>query len=316
MKRPASERVGVLIVGAGPTGLTLAIDLARRGVVCHVVEAAERRTVNPRCNTTSARSMEIFRRLGLSGDIRRTGLPEDYPTSIQYRTSMRGEEIFRIDLPSAGEVLAGAGKDRWPTPEPQHRISQLFLEPVLERHAKSLPGLTLERGTRLTGLRQDEDQVEAVVESTAGTRVLHCDYVVGCDGAHSAVRRHLGIRYQGVDAIRKFVSTFVRSPELGRLAARDRAWTYWTYGRHRVHHRDRRARPVAQPRGLRSRPRHGGRGPRTASPGGGRRLRRARGARRRALDWPPASWPSGTTREGCSWPGTPRTSGSPSADSA
>ncbi|NIY63914.1 FAD-dependent monooxygenase [Streptomyces malaysiensis] len=228
------DRVGVLIVGAGPTGLTLAIDLARRGVACHVVEAAEERAVNPRCNTTSARSMEIFRRLGIADDIRRAGLPEDYPTSIQYRTTLRGEEIFRIDLPSADDVLTGAGRDRWPTPEPQHRISQLFLEPILERYASGLPGLTIERGTRLVELRQYKDQddhAEAVVESDGTTRVLHCHYVVGCDGAHSAVRRQLGIRYQGVDAIQKFVSTFVRSSELGRLAARDRAWTYWTYGR-------------------------------------------------------------------------------------
>ncbi|MET8005281.1 FAD-dependent monooxygenase [Nonomuraea glycinis] len=225
------DRVGVLVVGAGPTGLTLAIDLARRGVACHVVEATEERGVNPRCNTTSARSMEIFRRLGLADDIRRAGLPEDYPTSIHYRTSLRGEEIFRLDLPSAGDVLAGAGRDGWITPEPQHRISQLFLEPILERHASGLPGLTLERGTRLVELRQHEDHVEAVVETGGVRRTLHCAYVVGCDGAHSAVRRQLGIRYEGVDAIQRFVSTFVRSPELGRLAARDRAWTYWTYGR-------------------------------------------------------------------------------------
>ncbi|SPT56836.1 MULTISPECIES: FAD-dependent monooxygenase [Actinomadura] len=226
-----ADRIDVLVVGAGPTGLTLAIDLARRGVACHVVEAAEERGVNPRCNTTSARSMEIFRRLGLADDIRRAGLPADYPTTIQYRTALRGEEIFRIDLPSARDVLAGAGKEGWPTPEPQHRISQLFLEPILERHARSLPGLTLERGTRLVGLRQREDHVEAVVETGGTTRVLRCSYLVGCDGSHSMVRRGLGFRYQGVDAIRKFVSTFVRSPELGRLAARDRAWTYWTYGR-------------------------------------------------------------------------------------
>ncbi|MGW4734403.1 FAD-dependent monooxygenase [Streptomyces shenzhenensis] len=225
------DRADVLVVGAGPTGLTLAIDLARRGVACHVVEETERRAVNPRCNTTSARSMEIFRRLGLADDIRRAGLPEDYPMSVQYRTTLRGEEVFRIDLPSAGEVLAGAGRDRWPTPEPQHRISQLFLEPILERHAGKLPGLTLERGTRLVELRQYEDHVEAVVESAGTTRVIRCSYVVGCDGAHSAVRRQLGIRYQGVEAIQKFVSTFVRSSELGRLAAPDRAWTYWTYGR-------------------------------------------------------------------------------------
>ncbi|ONI74089.1 FAD-monooxygenase [Kribbella sp. ALI-6-A] len=227
----SANRVDVLIVGAGPAGLTLAIDLARRGVACHVVEATEERPVNPRCNTTSARSMEIFRRLGLADEIRRAGLPADHPTSIHYRTMLSGEDIFRIDLPSSGEVLAGAGKDDWPTPEPQHRISQLFLEPILERRASELPGLTLERGTRLVEFRQYDDHVEAIVENAGVRRTVHCGYVVGCDGAHSAVRRRLGIRYEGVDAIQQFVSTFVRSPELGRLAARDRAWTYWTYGR-------------------------------------------------------------------------------------
>ncbi|WP_228396649.1 FAD-dependent monooxygenase [Streptomyces sp. RB17] len=227
----SEDRVEVLVVGAGPAGLTLAIDLARRGVACHVVEATEERGVNPRCNTTSARSMEIFRRLGLADDIRRAGLPEDYPTSIQYRTTLSGEEIFRLDLPASRDVLDGVGKGGWPTPEPQHRISQLFLEPILEQHASTLPGLTLERGTRLVEFRQYDDHVEAVVETSGVRRTLHCAYVVGCDGAHSTVRRQLGIRYEGVDAIQQFVSTFVRSPELGRLAARDRAWTYWTYGR-------------------------------------------------------------------------------------
>ncbi|WP_236796268.1 FAD-dependent monooxygenase [Amycolatopsis sp. GM8] len=225
------DRVGVLIVGAGPAGLTLAIDLARRGVPSRVIEATEERGRNPRCNTTSARSMEIFRRLGLAGDIRRAGLPEDYPTSIQYRTTLRGEEIFRLDQPSTSDVLAGVDRESWPTPEPQHRVSQLYTEPILEQHANRLPEVTLERGTSLIELRQFDDHVEAIVEKDGVRRTLHCAYVVGCDGAHSTVRRQLGIRYEGVDAIQQFVSTFVRSAELGRLAARDRAWTYWTYGK-------------------------------------------------------------------------------------
>lgn len=153
------------------------------------------------------------------------------PPSIQYRTTLSGEEIYRIDLPSSRDVLQGVGKETWPTPEPQHRISQLYLEPILEEHARRLPEVTLERGTRLVEFEQYDDHVAAVVESAGERRTLHCAYVVGCDGAHSTVRRGLGIRYEGVDAIQKFVSTFFRSPEFGRLAAQDRAWTYWTYGR-------------------------------------------------------------------------------------
>ena len=231
MTADTEERVTVLVVGAGPAGLTLAIDLGQRGVDSLVVEATDERSANPRCNTTSARSMEIFRRLGVAQDVRRAGLPRDYPTSVQYRTTMVGEEIYRLDLPSSAEVEAGVGARDWPTPEPQHRISQLFLEPILERHALETAGVTLRRGTRLLEIRQHDDRVEADVEADGRIRTITCDYVVGCDGAHSTVRNALGIRYEGVEAIKRFVSTFVRSAELGRIAAKDRAWTYWTYGR-------------------------------------------------------------------------------------
>lgn len=231
MSSVSRERVPVLIVGAGPTGLTLALDLARRGAPCRIIEATDERAQNPRCNTTSARSMEIFRRLGLADDVRRAGLPEDYPTSVIYRADLRGPEIFRLDLPSSGDVLAGVDRANWPGPEPQHRISQLFLEPILEQRAMNTPGITIERGTRLIELRKQDGGVEAVVETGGSARVIDCDYLVGADGAHSTVRRQLGVRYQGVEAINNFVSTYVRSPELGRIAAKDPAWTYWTYGR-------------------------------------------------------------------------------------
>ena len=228
--RPAETTV--LIVGGGPSGLTLALDLGLHGVECHVINAEAGHTQNPRCNTTSARSMEHFRRLGVASRVRAAGLPADYPTTVQYRTSMTGYELFRMEFPSSRDVISGAGKEGWATPEPQHRISQLYLEPVLEDAARSTPGVTVERGCRLVSLRQYEGYVEATVENAGGVREIRARYLAGCDGAHSTVRQAIGVRYSGVSAIRKFVSTFLRSAEIGEIAARDPAWTYWAYGEH------------------------------------------------------------------------------------
>ncbi|MFL5091437.1 MAG: FAD-dependent monooxygenase, partial [Xanthobacteraceae bacterium] len=124
----------VLIVGAGPVGLTLAMDLASRGIDVTMTEI--RRAGEPpnvKCNQVSARSMEIFRRLGLAEKIRDIGLPAEYRNDVSFCVTATGIELSRIKLPSrAGRARGEQGDDSWwPTPEPPHRINQLFLEPVL-----------------------------------------------------------------------------------------------------------------------------------------------------------------------------------------
>src|SRR5262249_45132915 len=136
----------VLIVGAGPVGLTLALDLAWRGIHVTVVElrhAGEPPSV--KCNQVSARSMEIFRRLGLAATIRAAGLPAEYRCDVSCCVSATGRELSRIMLPSrAGRVRGEAGDDGWwPTPEPPHRINQLFLEPLLFAHAAAQPRIRI-----------------------------------------------------------------------------------------------------------------------------------------------------------------------------
>ena len=84
-----TRETAVLIVGGGPVGLTLAMDLASRGVEVILVEARGRgEAPPPKCNHTSARSMEIFRRLGVGALLRDAGLPPDYPNDCVYRTTM------------------------------------------------------------------------------------------------------------------------------------------------------------------------------------------------------------------------------------
>src|SRR3954465_1680125 len=91
----------VLIVGAGPVGLRLAIDLAARGVGVIIIERrAAGEPPNVKCNQVSARSMEVYRRVGLSKKLRGGGLPADYPIDVVTCTTVAGIELSRLSFPS------------------------------------------------------------------------------------------------------------------------------------------------------------------------------------------------------------------------
>src|SRR5262245_63160830 len=155
----------VLIVGAGPVGLTLAMDLASRGVKVTVTEI--RRSGQPpnlKCKQVSARSMEIFRRLGIAAKIRNTGLPAEYRNDVSCCVSATGAELSRIRLPSrAGRLRGEEGDDSWwPTPEPPHRINQLFLEPTLFAHAAKHPRIRILSRTQFEEFSQDGEGVTAL----------------------------------------------------------------------------------------------------------------------------------------------------------
>src|ERR1700733_16266307 len=154
----------VLIAGGGPVGLTVAMDLAWRGIAVVVLESrAPGEPPSVKCNHVSARTMEIFRRLGAVQAVRNSGLPADYPNDVAFRITTTGTELSRIPIPCrADRYSATGGPDTWwPTPEPPHRINQIFLEPVLFDHARSMPGVSILNRTRLIGFEQNEVGVVA-----------------------------------------------------------------------------------------------------------------------------------------------------------
>jgi 2-polyprenyl-6-methoxyphenol hydroxylase-like FAD-dependent oxidoreductase len=227
-------RTRVLIVGGGPVGLTLAMDLAWRGID---VVVAERRPPNDppnvKCGQIGARSMEIFRRLGLADKLRRIGLPADYPNDIVSATSVTGIELSRVPIPARGErgTPAAAGPDTsWPTPEHTHRCNQKFFEPVLFAHAAEQPRIRILHRTEITELVQAEHGVIAsAVALDAGTRsTIECDYLVGCDGASSLVRKSIGSEFIGNPVLQYAQSFHVRAPQLKSLISGKPAWLYFS----------------------------------------------------------------------------------------
>jgi 2-polyprenyl-6-methoxyphenol hydroxylase-like FAD-dependent oxidoreductase len=209
----------VLIVGAGPVGLTLAMDLARRSISVVVVEtrsAGEPPSV--KCNHVSSRSMEVFRRLGVAQTLREAGLPADYPNDCAYRTTTTGIELSRIPIPCRRDrYTATGGPDTdWPTAEPPHRINQIYMEPVLFAHAAATAGITILSRTAFEGFEEIDNGIVASARDldTDTALTLHADFIVGCDGARSVVRKAIDATLQGTPIIQRVQSTYIRSPGL------------------------------------------------------------------------------------------------------
>src|SRR5207344_905917 len=155
---------------------------------------------NVKCGQIGARSMEIFRRLGLANKLRGIGLPADYPNDIVSATSVTGIELSRVLIPARGMrgTSSAAGPDTtWPTPEHTHRCNQKFFEPVLLAHAAGHPRIRVLHRIEVADLAQGGQGVTAcAVDLDGGTRsTIECDYLVGCDGASSFVRKSIGAEF-------------------------------------------------------------------------------------------------------------------------
>ncbi len=195
----------VIVAGGGPAGLMLAIELGRRGVSVALFDDDRADSFSPQANATQARTMEHFRRLGFADEIRRLGLPPDHPTDIVYYTTYAGYELARFRLPTARQAaeLPKQLSGSWSAAELPHRVSQMYVERVLQRHAAALPTVDLRYEHEVVAVRDDGARATATVEHDGKTFETSARYLVGCDGPGSLVRKHLGVRYEGEAGVQR-----------------------------------------------------------------------------------------------------------------
>jgi 2-polyprenyl-6-methoxyphenol hydroxylase-like FAD-dependent oxidoreductase len=207
----------VVIVGAGPVGLTLAIDLGRRGVRCTLVEQKAEPQFLPKMERCNARTMEMFRRIGLADELRLAGLTSDAAMDVYIILTMTQAPLLHLRYPSvdqAREQIRSTNDGSAPR-EPYQLISQYTLEPVLKRIAEQLPTVRVRYGTELIAFVQNDRGVVATVRrADGGTEQIPATYLVGCDGGASRVRKQLGIRLKGEANLAKFRQALYRCDEL------------------------------------------------------------------------------------------------------
>jgi 2-polyprenyl-6-methoxyphenol hydroxylase-like FAD-dependent oxidoreductase len=226
------KEVPVLIAGGGPVGMTLAKTLASFGVSCMLVERNPTTTRHPKMDITNSRSMELFRKLGLSGVLRDIAVPATSNFDVSWITSLSGHELHRFRYPSVNEAmkLIRERNDGTQPVEPPMRVSQVAIEPVLKRAIEAEPDVDVRFGVAFEDLHASPDAVVAVLKHMESGRIetIKCQYLIGCDGGASQVRTCVDIRYDGTPRVAQLYMVHFRSEARDVLQPWGIAWHYQT----------------------------------------------------------------------------------------
>jgi 2-polyprenyl-6-methoxyphenol hydroxylase-like FAD-dependent oxidoreductase len=180
--------------------LTLAVDLGRRGIRCVLVEQKPHPEFLPKMERCNARTMELYRRMGLADRVRAAGLRADVPMDVYIILSMIEAPLLHLPYPSVAAARAqlAAINDGSQPAEPYQLISQYTLEPLLKSVAEELPSVTLLYGHEFLEFEQSPECASVTVRTPNGTtEMIRAEYLVGCDGGSSPVRRQLRIKLRG-----------------------------------------------------------------------------------------------------------------------
>lgn len=215
----------VLIVGAGPVGQGLAIELGLRGIACMVIDRNDRVGVAPRAKTTNVRSREHFRRWGMADKLRDASpFGVDYPSNIVFTTRLSGHQLAKFDNAlycAPGRNLLYSEHAQW---IPQYKVEQ-----VMRDHLQGIPSVEMRLQCQLSAIEQSDDAVRATISRPDGSEpeVVEARYLVGCDGARSSVREVIGAFLEGNYGLSRNYNFVFRAPGMENAHPHGKAIMYW-----------------------------------------------------------------------------------------
>ena len=217
-------KTDVLIVGGGPVGLAMAVELRHQGIDCILVEQSDGVVVDPKVSTIGPRSMEFCRRWGIAKQIRNAGWPADHTLDIAWVTTVGGHEIYRAHFPSyADRALPDY------TPEPEQVCPQNWFAPIFVNYLGQYPQGQLRLLTRLDSFEQTPEGTQAQVTNlqTESPETIHAQYIVACDGARSMIRKLCGVGAPTFHPTQVFQSVVFRAPELATQLGKRHAMVFY-----------------------------------------------------------------------------------------
>lgn len=215
----------VVVVGAGPSGLALAIELGSRGVDCLLVERNDRVGYAPRAKTTNVRTRTHLRRWGIADALAAVSpFGVDYPSTVHFVTRLGGVGLARIEdasncHPARNELY----------PEHGQWVPQYKLEQVMRAHAATLPSVALRFSTEFVSATQGPDGVDLVLRDrgTSEELPIRCGYVVGADGARSKLRGVVGATMHGSYGLSRNYNIVFRAIGLAEAHGHGPGTMYW-----------------------------------------------------------------------------------------
>ncbi|KAF5701106.1 phenol 2-monooxygenase [Fusarium mundagurra] len=224
------HKAPVLIAGAGPAGMLLAVQLARNGIRSILIERNSSTTKWPKMDVTNCRSMELYRRLGISTGFREQGVRQDHSFNVLFSTGLSdsGELVSKWDLASPNEWRGRihSQNDGSMPREPYQRCSQSIFEAWLKEQIDHEPLISLHFGLKLESFQETQGGIESIaIAADNGTKhTISSDYLVGCDGAGSKVRRCLGIEMIGGPTPAAVFLVHFKSRDLSKLHKQGQFW--------------------------------------------------------------------------------------------